>query len=42
MASLDPDSDAARFLGVRLKREENRIEAALVDAIGIINLLLPH
>jgi hypothetical protein len=36
---LDRASDAARFLEVRLKREENRIEEALREAIAIASAL---
>ena len=35
LAGLDPAGDEARFLGVRLKREENRIEEGMRDAIEI-------
>jgi Iap family predicted aminopeptidase len=35
LASLPADSDEARFLRVRLKREENRIERALLEAIDL-------
>ncbi|MGH9319152.1 MAG: hypothetical protein ACRD3V_04600, partial [Vicinamibacteria bacterium] len=40
LASLDPESDEARFLRVRLKREENRIEEALREAIDVAAALV--
>jgi len=39
LSTLDPKSDEARFLEVRLKREENRIEEALREAIEVANSL---
>jgi Iap family predicted aminopeptidase len=35
LASLPPSSDEARFLQVRLKREENRVEESIREAIEI-------
>jgi len=39
LSTLDPKSDEARFLEVRLKREENRIEEALREAIEVADRL---
>jgi Iap family predicted aminopeptidase len=39
LAHLDRGSDEARFLEVRLKREENRIEEALREAIAVADAL---
>jgi Iap family predicted aminopeptidase len=39
LAHLDRESDEARFLEVRLKREENRIEEALREAIEVADAL---
>lgn len=38
-AGLDRASDEARFLEVRLKREENRVEEALREAIEVAEAL---
>ncbi len=42
LAHLDRASDEARFLEVRLKREENRIEEAIREAIEIARHLEEH
>jgi len=39
LSTLDRKSDEARFLEVRLKREENRIEEALREAIAVADAL---
>jgi hypothetical protein len=39
LAHLDRASDEARFLEVRLKREENRVEEALREAIAVADAL---
>jgi len=39
LSTLDRKSDEARFLEVRLKREENRIEEALLEAIEVAGAL---
>jgi Iap family predicted aminopeptidase len=40
LASLPADSDEARFLRVRLKREENRIEQAFLEAMDVAKQIL--
>ncbi len=39
LGALDEKSDEARFLEVRLKREENRVEEALREAIAVADAM---